>query len=149
MTLGDRYSYRVGWSAEDEAYVGTVEELPSLCWVADSLETAFTGVRDLVAAVLADMADTGATPPPPALGDRSYESESSVRDHRAGQPAENGTSGVPNSDSSADPASTALLEAVDGHGARVHLAREAVSKALTALSSARAQLERATAGQDG
>ena len=63
MTPGDRYSYRVCWSAEDEAYVGTVDELPSLSWVADSLETALAGVRDLVTDVFRDVAYTGAAPP--------------------------------------------------------------------------------------
>lgn len=45
----ERYTFRVRWSAEDEAYVGTVAELPSLSWVASDRDGALAGVRQLVA----------------------------------------------------------------------------------------------------
>lgn len=78
MTLAEHYTYRVRWSAEDEGYVGTVAELPSLSWVAETLEAALAGVRELVAGVLEDMTSTGETPPE-AIADRSYSGKFMVR----------------------------------------------------------------------
>ena len=74
----DHYTYRVRWSVEDEAYVGTVAELPSLSWIADQQNEAFQGIRKLVNDVLDDMQTTGETPPE-AIADRPYSGKFMVR----------------------------------------------------------------------
>ncbi|MCK3771116.1 antitoxin HicB [Microbacterium aerolatum] len=62
MTNAEHYTYRLRWSAEDRAYIGTVAEMPSLSWAADTQNEAFTGIRSLVTDVLDDMLATGETP---------------------------------------------------------------------------------------
>ena len=74
----EHYTYRVRWSAEDEAYIGTVAELPSLSWADEEQLAAFAGIRALVTDVLDDMADSGETPPE-AIADRSYSGKFVVR----------------------------------------------------------------------
>lgn len=74
----DHYTYRVRWSAEDAAYIGTVAELPSLSWAAEQQADAFVGIRALVADVLDDMLTNGENPPP-AIADRSYSGKFMVR----------------------------------------------------------------------
>jgi len=74
----DHYTYRVRWSKEDEAFVGTVAELPSLSWLADKQYDAFLGIRALVSDVLEDMEANGETPPE-AIADRSYSGKFLVR----------------------------------------------------------------------
>ncbi|HMR48292.1 MAG TPA: toxin-antitoxin system HicB family antitoxin [Arachnia sp.] len=78
MTNPDHYAYRVRWSAEDGAFVGTVAELPSLSWCAEDPASALTGIRSLVGEVVADMVDTGETPPE-AIADRTYSGKFMVR----------------------------------------------------------------------
>jgi predicted HicB family RNase H-like nuclease len=78
MSQAEHYAYRVLWSAEDDGYVGLVAEMPSLSWVADSPEEAFTGIRQLAAEVVADMATTDETPPEP-IADRSFSGKFMVR----------------------------------------------------------------------
>ncbi|MDR1188252.1 MAG: type II toxin-antitoxin system HicB family antitoxin [Bifidobacteriaceae bacterium] len=78
MNVADHYTYRVHWSAEDEAYVGTAAELPSMSWVAGSLSGALAGIRDLCAEAVQDMATSGETPPEP-MGDRTYSGKFMVR----------------------------------------------------------------------
>lgn len=60
---GDHYAYRVRWSDEDEAYIATVAEMPSLSWAADNHTDALAGLRTLADDVLEDMQDNGETPP--------------------------------------------------------------------------------------
>jgi predicted HicB family RNase H-like nuclease len=74
----DHFTYRVQWSPEDQAYVGTVAEFPSLSWVADDPRAAFDGVREVVAGVLEDMIESGETPPTP-LTERSFSGKFLVR----------------------------------------------------------------------
>lgn len=74
----DHYTYRVRWSGDDEAFVGTVAEFPSLSWLSDSQMDAFQGIRSLVADVLVDMEGTGETPPE-AIANRSYSGKFMVR----------------------------------------------------------------------
>ena len=59
MTDVEHCTYRVQWSQEDEQFLGTVAEFPSLSWAADSSSEAFSGIRRVVADVLADTAGTG------------------------------------------------------------------------------------------
>ncbi|MHA3725210.1 type II toxin-antitoxin system HicB family antitoxin [Leucobacter sp. HY1910] len=74
----DHYTYRVRWSGEDDAFVGTVAELPSLSWIEESQTAAFEGIRALVASVLHDMQLSGEAPPA-ALADRNYSGKFMVR----------------------------------------------------------------------
>lgn len=38
------YTYQVAWSPEDEEYVGTCLEFPSLSWLGKSTRSALTGI---------------------------------------------------------------------------------------------------------
>ena len=78
MANMDHYPYRVRWSAEDQAYVGTGAELPSLSGLADTQEDAFSGIRELVTNVLDDM-DSNGEPRPEAISDRSYSGKFMMR----------------------------------------------------------------------
>ena len=44
-----RYSFRVTWSAEDDEFVATCVEFPSLSWLAGTPELALSGLRNLLA----------------------------------------------------------------------------------------------------
>ena len=74
----DHYTYRVRWSAEEEAYIGTVAEMPSLSWVDGEQVGAFEGIRALAAGVLDDMLVNGEILPK-AIADRSYSGKFMVR----------------------------------------------------------------------
>jgi predicted HicB family RNase H-like nuclease len=72
------YTYRVEWSPEDDEWVGLVAEFPSLSWLAADPVAAMQGIRDLVEGVVADMRETGETPPEP-LAERRYSGKVFVR----------------------------------------------------------------------
>lgn len=74
----EHYTYRVRWSGEDSAYIGTVAEMPSLSWVAGTQAEAFAGIQALVVDVLDDMLANGEAPPE-AIADRSYSGKFLVR----------------------------------------------------------------------
>lgn len=74
----EHYTYRVRWSPEDGEHVGTVAEFPGLSWLDADPAEAFSGIRSVVAEVLADMAESGETPPS-AIADRSYSGKFQVR----------------------------------------------------------------------
>lgn len=78
MTVAEHYTYRVTWHAEDQAYVGTVAELPSLSWVADDQATAFEGIQRLAIDTVADIVAEGEQPPG-AIADRAYTGKFQVR----------------------------------------------------------------------
>ncbi len=59
----DQYSYRVRFSEEDQQFVGTCLEFPSLSHLDEGAEAALQGIERLVGGVLAEMAKTGETPP--------------------------------------------------------------------------------------
>ncbi|BDD86866.1 type II toxin-antitoxin system HicB family antitoxin [Desulfofustis limnaeus] len=61
----DKYTYRVTWSEEDQAYVATCLEFPSLSWLDASYEQALSGIRRTVADVLSDMEKSGERSPVP------------------------------------------------------------------------------------
>lgn len=48
MSIAEHYTYRVRWSAEDAAYVGTVAEMPSLSWAVEDRGEAFAGIQRLI-----------------------------------------------------------------------------------------------------
>ena len=74
----DHYAYRITWSAEDSEHVGRCAEFPSLSWLAPTAEEALIGIRNLVREILADMRDTGESPPRP-FADRPYSGKFVVR----------------------------------------------------------------------
>ena len=73
-----RYTYRVTWSAEDEDYVATCLELPSLSWLADTQDDALRGMRDLVAETVHDLRANGEQVPEP-LSSRTYSGKFNLR----------------------------------------------------------------------
>jgi predicted HicB family RNase H-like nuclease len=72
------YTYRVSWSAEDDEFVATCLEFPSLSWLAASQVEALQGLVDLLQDVLADMDKAGETIPAP-LSERTYSGKFLVR----------------------------------------------------------------------
>lgn len=71
MNEAEEYTYRVFWSEEDNSYVATVAEFPSLSSVEDTQREAFDGIVELVRFVLADM-KKGNEPIPAPLTKRQY-----------------------------------------------------------------------------
>lgn len=76
--LADRFSYSVGWSQDDDAFVATVAEFPSLSWIDEDRRTAEDGLVALVADVLEDMAESG-EPTPEPFGQRSFSGKFNLR----------------------------------------------------------------------
>lgn len=74
----DRYTYRITWSEDDEEYVGLCAEFPSLSWLEKTPETALTGIRNVVAEVIADMEANGELIPEP-IATRPYSGKFMVR----------------------------------------------------------------------
>jgi predicted HicB family RNase H-like nuclease len=76
--MRDHYTYRVTWSVEDGAHVGTCLEFPSLSWIADTPAAALEGIRQLVSGVLNDLDASGEAAPQP-FADRAYSGKFMVR----------------------------------------------------------------------
>lgn len=74
----DHYTYRVTWLPEDGEHVGLCAEFPSLSWLAPTPEEALTGIRQVVAEVVADMQAGGEAIPVP-LAEKHYSGEFRVR----------------------------------------------------------------------
>lgn len=74
----DHYTYRVTWSPEDDEHVGLCAEFPSLSWLAPKPEMALTGIRKVVAGVVADMKRNREDVPAP-LAERTYSGQFKVR----------------------------------------------------------------------
>lgn len=72
------YTYRVTWSVEDEEFVATCLEFPSLSWLADTQEAAIRGLRDLLAEVIDDLRGNH-EPIPEPLTSRSYSGKFNLR----------------------------------------------------------------------
>lgn len=72
------YSYRVTWSAEDQEFVATCLELPSLSWLANTQEDALAGLRELVREVVEDL-DADGAPIPEPFATRSYSGKFNLR----------------------------------------------------------------------
>jgi predicted HicB family RNase H-like nuclease len=75
---GDRYTYRISWSEDDQEYAGLCIEFPSLSWLAKSPDEALQGIRKIVEDAVIDMQNNGETPPPPISG-RSFSGKFMVR----------------------------------------------------------------------
>ncbi len=71
-------SYRVTWSAEDDEFVATCLEFPSLSWLAPTQIEAIQGLLAVVRGVLADMAEQGEKIPIP-FAERIYSGTFNVR----------------------------------------------------------------------
>lgn len=78
MYKPEDYAYHVRWSQEDEAYVATVAEFPSLSCVEETQADAFFGVVDLVGSVLEELRETGESIPAP-FASRSYSGKFALR----------------------------------------------------------------------
>ncbi|MCL1838713.1 MAG: type II toxin-antitoxin system HicB family antitoxin [Propionibacteriaceae bacterium] len=76
--VAEHYTYRVHWSPEDDLYVGTVAELPSLSWLAPDQTEAFIGVKCVAMETVSDLESDGELVPP-ALADREYSGKFMVR----------------------------------------------------------------------
>ena len=76
--MNDHYTYRVTWSPEDNEHVGLCAEFPSLSWLAPTPAKALAGIQRMVRDSLADMQNTGETPPQP-IADRTYSGKFLVR----------------------------------------------------------------------
>jgi predicted RNase H-like HicB family nuclease len=59
------YTYRVFWSKDDDKWVGTCTEFPSLSHLAAEPADAVTGIRDLIEDVARDMRANGEPVPEP------------------------------------------------------------------------------------
>jgi predicted HicB family RNase H-like nuclease len=70
----DHYTYRVSWSDEDQEFVATCAEFPSLSHLAGSQFAAIEGLRILVVDVVADMGASGEAAPVP-LAERRFSGE--------------------------------------------------------------------------
>lgn len=49
------YTYRISWSAEDDEFVATCVEFPSLSWLASTQTDALQGLETLLRETLSDM----------------------------------------------------------------------------------------------
>lgn len=74
----NKYTYQVSWSEEDQEFVATVAEFPSLSWLASDRQEAENGLLELVAEVVEDMTASGEIIPE-SLGGRKYSGKFNVR----------------------------------------------------------------------
>lgn len=72
------YGYRVIWSVEDQEFVATCLEFPSLSWLADSQLGALSGLESVIAETIQDMAAEGEVVPSP-LSERTYSGKFNLR----------------------------------------------------------------------
>lgn len=72
------YTYRVTWSAEDNEFVATCAEFPSLSWLSSSRIEAIEGLEQLLHEVIVDLEEQGEEVPQP-FSERSYSGRFNVR----------------------------------------------------------------------
>lgn len=77
-SIATRYKYDVVWSPEDEEFVATVAEFPSLSWLDEEQVEALVGLRHVVEEVVEDMRNNGEEIPVPLM-ERSYSGNIKVR----------------------------------------------------------------------
>jgi len=73
-----RYTYRVAWSAEDDEFVATCAEFPSLSWLAGGQIEALQGLEAMLLDVIADMKREGEEVPQP-ITERSFSGRFNLR----------------------------------------------------------------------
>ncbi len=74
----DHYAYRVMWSCEDESFVATCAEFPSLSWLAEEQWLAIEGLEALIVEVIRDMTKSGEEVPVP-ISERAYSGKFNLR----------------------------------------------------------------------
>lgn len=74
----DHYTYRLSWSPEDEEFVATCAEFPSLSWLDEDEYEAMRGIKRLVADIVADLR-ANAEPVPEPLVTRRYSGQFMIR----------------------------------------------------------------------
>ena len=74
----EHYTYRVSWADEDDEYVATCVEFPSLSWLDQSRGAALDGIVALVADVVKDMVKNQEIIPEP-LAERKFSGKFLVR----------------------------------------------------------------------
>ncbi|MFJ2618290.1 type II toxin-antitoxin system HicB family antitoxin [Glutamicibacter sp. NPDC087344] len=72
------YVYSVVWSPEDEEYVASVAEFPSLSWMDEDQVEALLGLRSLLREVIEDMEANGEDVPSP-ITERKYSGNIKLR----------------------------------------------------------------------
>jgi len=72
------YTYRVRWSEEDQGFIATVAEFPSLSWFDIDNSAAYNGIVNLVKEVIEDMECSGEAVPVP-MGHQSYSGRINLR----------------------------------------------------------------------
>ena len=78
VDTAEHYTYRVSWSEEDNEYVATCVEFPSLSWLDESRSGALDGIFDLVVDVVRDMTKNEEKIPEP-LADRKFSGKFLIR----------------------------------------------------------------------
>lgn len=78
IKFNDQYAYRVSWAEDDQEYVATCAEFPSLSWLDITPEKALTGLRKVVADCVIDLQKSGETVPEP-LSAKSFSGRFVVR----------------------------------------------------------------------
>jgi predicted HicB family RNase H-like nuclease len=74
----DKYAYRVIWSDEDNEFAGLCADFPSLSWLSDSQDSAFRGIRELVASVVDELREN-CEPVPEPMSTRRFSGKFIVR----------------------------------------------------------------------
>jgi predicted HicB family RNase H-like nuclease len=74
----DHYTYRVTWSPDDQEFVATCAEFPSLSWLEPDDIDALRGIKKLVSEVIEDMRVGGEAVPEP-IASRKYSGRFVVR----------------------------------------------------------------------
>jgi predicted HicB family RNase H-like nuclease len=72
------YTYRVFWSEEDEEFVGLCAEFPSMSWLDEDQQKAFSAIVALVQACILDLAAHN-EPIPAPLSKKQYSGKFMVR----------------------------------------------------------------------
>lgn len=72
------YTYRVAWSVEDDEFVATVAEFPSLSWLAPCQVEALQGLEAVLTDVVLALQEQGEDVPEP-ISERSYSGKFNLR----------------------------------------------------------------------
>ncbi|MGL5864328.1 MAG: type II toxin-antitoxin system HicB family antitoxin [Dermatophilaceae bacterium] len=72
------YTYRVTWSVDDQEFLATCLEFPSLSWLAATQRDALAGLENLIAEIVQDMESDGEAVPEP-LAERTYSGKFNLR----------------------------------------------------------------------
>lgn len=78
MTDARHYSYRVLWSGDDDEFVATVAEFPSLSWLHPDQAKALRGLVNIVSDVVADLEANG-DPVPEPISERRFSGKFNIR----------------------------------------------------------------------